>query len=112
MIERFVAASVRTEEATSGYAVDKEACLHRLHAGKTYTMEGVQDHPAERGIIPRAIEHIFQHIQENEDPCIKYIVRGSYLQIYNDTVMDMLQPGRSLTIRESARRGVYVQGIR
>jgi Kinesin motor domain len=66
----------------------------------------------ERGIIPRAIEHIFNHIEDNEDPSIKYIVRGSYLQIYNDTIMDMLQPGKPLAIRESARRGVYVQGIR
>lgn len=39
-----------------------------------------------RGIIPRAIEQIFLHIQKYASPRVRFLVRGSYLQIYNETV--------------------------
>ena len=39
-----------------------------------------------RGIIPRAIEVIFGHIQKNAGPRMRFLVRASYLQIYNEQV--------------------------
>lgn len=39
-----------------------------------------------RGIIPRAIEQIFGHIQRNISPRMRFLVRASYLQIYNEMV--------------------------
>jgi Kinesin motor domain len=51
--------------------------------GKTHTMEGGRTGP-ERGIIPRAIEDIFKHIETDTTPHSKYLVRASYLQIYNE----------------------------
>lgn len=39
-----------------------------------------------RGIIPRAIEQIFGHIQKFASPKMRFLVRASYLQIYNETV--------------------------
>ncbi len=32
-------------------------------SGKSFTMQGVVDPPSQRGIIPRAFEHIFETIQ-------------------------------------------------
>ncbi len=40
----------------------------------------------ERGIIPRAIEQIFNHIQTYASPRKRFLVRASYLQIYNEQV--------------------------
>ncbi len=39
-----------------------------------------------RGIIPRAIEQIFGHIQKHASPRMRFLVRASYLQIYNEQV--------------------------
>ena len=65
-----------------------------------------------RGIIPRAIEQIFGHIQRNASPKMRFLVRASYLQIYNETISDLLKPERcNLTIREDKKRGVYVDGL-
>eukprot|EP00803_Ostreobium_quekettii_P003237 evm.model.scf_359.6 EVM.evm.TU.scf_359.6 scf_359:28323-37645(+) len=79
--------------------------------GKTYTMEGTMD-GSERGIIPRAVEDIFSCIENDPDPSSKYLVRASYLQIYNDIISDLLKEGRhNLLIREDHKRGVYVEGL-
>lgn len=65
-----------------------------------------------RGIIPRAIEQIFTHIQHHASPSTKFLIRASYLQIYNENISDLLKPARSnLSIREDKRRGVYVEGL-
>ena len=98
--------------------------------GKTYTMEGdrgtmlaygqqrfglpgnapVTD-GTQRGIIPRAIEDIFNFIAADSHARSKYLVRVSYLQIYNETVSDLLKPERTnLQIREDKKRGVFVEG--
>ena len=82
--------------------------------GKTFTMEGFNREGSveARGIIPRAIEQIFGHIQRNASPRMRYLVRASYLQIYNEQISDLLKPERSnLTIREDKRRGVFVEGL-
>eukprot|EP00884_Botryococcus_braunii_P022705 jgi/Botrbrau1/9118/Bobra.0305s0022.1 len=79
--------------------------------GKTHTMEGGRNGP-ERGIIPRAIEDIFKHIETDTTPHSKYLVRASYLQIYNEVISDLLKPERvNLVIREDRRRGVFVDGL-
>ena len=51
--------------------------------GKTFTMEGERDGP-QRGIIPRAVEDIFTCIESDTATGSKYLVRASYLQIYNE----------------------------
>lgn len=83
--------------------------------GKTFTMEGFNESTTSmerRGIIPRAIEQIFGHIQQNASPSMRFLVRASYLQIYNEQISDLLKPERSnLSIREDKRRGVFVDGL-
>ncbi|GFR42885.1 hypothetical protein Agub_g3877, partial [Astrephomene gubernaculifera] len=79
--------------------------------GKTFTMEGAMEGP-DRGIIPRTVEDIFTYIVNDPEPSSKYLVRSSYLQIYNEVVSDLLKPERSpLAIREDRRKGVYVEGL-
>lgn len=79
--------------------------------GKTYTMEGEASHEI-RGIIPRATEDIFKHIEYTASEKKKFLVRASYLQIYNEVISDLLKPERTnLHIREDKRKGVFVEGL-
>lgn len=42
------------------------------------------------------------------------MVRASYLQIYNETISDLLKAGdgrAGLQIREDRRKGVFVEGL-
>lgn len=82
--------------------------------GKTYTMEGGLKAMMEdsRGIIPRSMEEIFEHIRGARNEAATFQVRASYLQIYNEVISDLLKPDRShLMIREDKRRGVFVEGL-
>lgn len=59
--------------------------------GKTHTMMGVPDDPNLRGIIPNCFAHIFGCIdEEGSDANKRFLVRCSYLEIYNEEVYDLL----------------------
>ncbi|MCO5567342.1 hypothetical protein L7F22_021032 [Adiantum nelumboides] len=75
-------------------------------SGKTYTMHG---DPKSPGIIPLAVKDVFSIIQET--PNREYLLRVSYLEIYNEVINDLLNPaGQNLRIREDTE-GTYVEGI-
>ena len=79
--------------------------------GKTYTMEGFDDH-ARRGIIPRSVEELFDYIHNVADSSIRFLVRASFLQIYNENISDLLKPQRTnLAIRSGKKKGVFVEGL-
>lgn len=76
-------------------------------SGKTHTMHGDQRSP---GIIPLAVKDAFSIIQET--PSREFLLRVSYLEIYNEVVNDLLNPaGQNLRIREDAQ-GTFVEGIK
>ena len=82
--------------------------------GKTFTMEGFHFDLTDplRGMIPRAVEEIFEHIQSAEYSNSKFMVRVSYVQIYNENISDLLKTDRvSLQIREEKKKGVFVEGL-
>lgn len=82
--------------------------------GKTYTMEGFKydDNDPQRGMIPRAVEEIFHHIESADSSDSKFMVRVSYVQIYNEMISDLLKADRSsLQIREEKKKGVFVEGL-
>ncbi|KAM8788768.1 kinesin-like protein KIF17 [Rhynchonycteris naso] len=80
-------------------------------SGKSFTMQGLPDPPSQRGIIPRAFEHIFESVQCAENT--KFLVRASYLEIYNEDVRDLLgaDTKQRLELREHPEKGVYVKGL-
>ncbi|XP_040279436.1 kinesin-like protein KIF17 isoform X1 [Bufo bufo] len=80
-------------------------------SGKSFSMQGVPDPPAQRGIIPRAFEHVFESIQCAENT--KFLVRASYLEIYNEEIRDLLgeDTKQKLELKEHPDRGVYVRAL-
>uniref|UniRef100_A0A8C3B0A1 Kinesin-like protein n=1 Tax=Cyclopterus lumpus TaxID=8103 RepID=A0A8C3B0A1_CYCLU len=82
--------------------------------GKTYTMQGAWMDPQKRGVIPNAFDHIFTHISRSQSDK-QYLVRASYLEIYLEEVLDLLDPNhgnaRPLELRESPESGVYVRDL-
>ena len=58
--------------------------------GKSHTMSGLLDDPINWGIIPRSFETIFKTI--NCDSKKQFLVRVSYLEIYNEEIYDLLSP--------------------
>ena len=82
--------------------------------GKTHTMEGFKYSSGDphRGIIPRSMEEIFNWIQSQQNQNTTFMVRASYLQIYNEVISDLLKVERtSLQIREDRKKGVFVEGL-
>ncbi|NXH56301.1 CENPE protein, partial [Rhabdornis inornatus] len=78
-------------------------------SGKTYTMMGNED---SMGIIPKAIQHVFKIICEIPDR--EFLLRVSYMEIYNETITDLLCDNRKkkpLGIREDVNRNTYVEDL-
>eukprot|EP00898_Chlorokybus_atmophyticus_P006255 jgi/Chlat1/6630/Chrsp482S00879 len=88
--------------------------------GKTHTMEGTD---SDRGIIPQAFNHIFEEIEGAGGADRDYLVRASFLEIYNEEIRDLLAPSSSgkggdigkrphyLELKESTETGVYVKDL-
>ena len=74
-------------------------------------MMGVEDPPENKGVIPRAFDHVFDQAAVVEG--MKYMVQASYLEIYNEEVRDLLgrDSKKKLDLHEHPERGVYVQGL-
>jgi hypothetical protein len=81
-------------------------------SGKTYTMYGNMYDDGLQGIVPRAMKQIFEFIQ-NVDFEVDFVLSCSMLEIYKETLYDLLNPERTmdLKIKESPRRGIYVEGL-
>jgi kinesin family protein 5 len=81
-------------------------------AGKSFTMFGPDiSVPELKGIIPRSCEQIFKYI-ERDNSGTEYTIKCSFLEIYKETIRDLLSPGNdNLKVRESPSRGVWVQDL-
>ncbi|NXV50361.1 CENPE protein, partial [Uria aalge] len=78
-------------------------------SGKTYTMMGNEDSV---GIIPKAVQHVFKVICEI--PEREFLLRVSYMEIYNETITDLLcdiRKKKPLGIREDVNRNTYVEDL-
>ncbi|XP_043925186.1 kinesin-like protein KIF3A isoform X2 [Protopterus annectens] len=80
--------------------------------GKTFTMEGIRTVPELRGIIPNSFAHIFGHIAKAEGDT-RFLVRVSYLEIYNEEVRDLLgkDQAQRLEVKERPDVGVYIKDL-
>eukprot|EP00039_Didymoeca_costata_P028151 m.20157 g.20157 ORF g.20157 m.20157 type:complete len:881 (+) comp6765_c0_seq1:274-2916(+) len=100
--------------------------------GKTYTMGTMPPYSAsqgfrtstEEGMIPLLVKSLFTRIKK--DNTQTYRVKVSYIQIYQDEVLDLLSTeapavvhhrgqietkDKGLAVRESSTRGVYIDGM-
>ncbi|XP_053432463.1 kinesin-like protein KIF27 [Nycticebus coucang] len=85
-------------------------------SGKTYTIGGgrvasVVD--GQKGIIPRAIQEIFQSISEH--PSIDFNVKVSYIEVYKEDLRDLLELETSmkdLHIREDEKGNTVIVGAK
>lgn len=86
--------------------------------GKTFSMQGTASSP---GVIPLAITDIFSYIRET--PSREFLLRVSYLEIYNERIHDLLSmptanaAGSSaaqeeIKLREDSKRGVYATPLK
>ncbi|XP_029618642.1 centromere-associated protein E isoform X2 [Salmo trutta] len=78
-------------------------------SGKTFTMMGSSLTP---GVIPLAMEDVFHTIKTC--PKKEFLLRVSYLEIYNETVTDLLCDSwkrKPLEIREGNNKNVYVADL-
>jgi len=84
-------------------------------SGKTFTMSGSSSNFNYRGIIPRAITRLFQELGGKIDYESKVSI--SYLEIYNETIFDLLSPlpaneqKGEINFQEDAKGNVVVKGL-
>ncbi|XP_078062092.1 kinesin-like protein KIFC1 isoform X2 [Mustelus asterias] len=78
------------QSALDGYNV----CIFaygQTGSGKTFTMEGPDDMTCDtKGMIPRAVDQIFSTAQELKTMGWTYKFTASFLEIYNETIRDLL----------------------
>ena len=79
-------------------------------SGKTYTMVGNFENNEIKGIIPRSFDYIFEEIKKDKEH--KYNIKISFIQIYLETIQDLLEPtNKEIRIREDPEQGVYLEGV-
>ncbi|KAJ6885649.1 kinesin-like protein KIN-14C isoform X1 [Populus alba x Populus x berolinensis] len=119
--EVFVEISQLVQSALDGYKV----CIFaygQTGSGKTYTMMGRPEAAGQKGLIPRSLEQIFQTSQSLMAQGWKYKMQASMLEIYNETIRDLLStnkssstengaPGKQYTIKHDANGNTYVTDL-
>jgi len=71
----------------------------------------VSNDPESRGVIPNSFQHIFTQISRSQNQ--KYLVRSSYLEIYQEEIRDLMckDNNKKLELKENPECGVYVKGL-
>lgn len=75
-------------------------------------MQGPPSPPELKGVIPNSFSHIFDHIKASSGS--EYLVRCSYLEIYNEVVRDLLGDQKNppkCDLKEDPNRGVFVSNL-
>ena len=72
-------------------------------SGKTHTMQGSGDGPM-RGIIPRAMQQVGQYKSELETQGWEYEMEVSFVEIYNESIRDLLRHGSSHDQKHEIKR--------
>uniref|UniRef100_A0A8C1AWM1 Kinesin family member 21B n=1 Tax=Cyprinus carpio carpio TaxID=630221 RepID=A0A8C1AWM1_CYPCA len=99
-------------------------------SGKTYTMGtgfDVTISEEEQGIIPRAVQHLFQGIQKRRldaqsagMPLPEFKVSAQFLELYNEEILDLFDNTRdpesrgrksNIKIHEDGSGGIYTTGV-
>ncbi|KAJ1680011.1 kinesin-like nuclear fusion protein [Spiromyces aspiralis] len=84
--EVFDEVSQLIQSALDGYPV----CIFaygQTGSGKTFTMEGSDKN---EGIIPRAVRQIYETTERLKEKGWEYTLEGQFVEIYNETIQDLL----------------------
>ena len=68
-------------------------------SGKTYTIQGNDDFP---GLIPRTLGFLYERCK---------IIKISFIEVYNESMLDLLAPSNQINIREDPNDGVVVDNL-
>ncbi|KAK4157526.1 P-loop containing nucleoside triphosphate hydrolase protein [Chaetomidium leptoderma] len=85
--EVFGEISQLVQSALDGYNVCI-FCYGQTGSGKTYTMSSAD------GMIPRATHMIYDTITKLQEKSWTYTMEGSFVEVYNEELHDLLTPGR------------------
>ncbi|XP_022237698.1 kinesin-like protein KIF21A isoform X2 [Limulus polyphemus] len=99
-------------------------------SGKTYTMGTGFDlnlNAEERGIVPRAVEHLFRVIHERQqearekgEPPPEFKVTTQFMELYNEEIIDLLDAAKEsdermkrshIKIHEDSKGDIYTVGV-
>ncbi|KAL9232380.1 hypothetical protein vseg_007499 [Gypsophila vaccaria] len=116
----FVEISQLVQSALDGYKV----CIFaygQTGSGKTFTMMGKPGISEMKGLIPRSLEQIFATRQSLQSQGWKYELQVSMLEIYNETIRDLLSTsksgftenttGKQYTIKHDANGNTHVSDL-
>lgn len=86
-------------------------------SGKTFSMGGAYTHDQENeptvGVIPRVVRALFREIEKRPD--WEFLLKISYLEIYNEEILDLLYSPRDkaapISIREDPKEGIKICGL-
>ncbi|NXO03497.1 KIF4 protein, partial [Rhinopomastus cyanomelas] len=86
-------------------------------SGKTYSMGGTytadQEHEPSVGVIPRVIKLLFQEKEQRQD--WEFTLKVSYLEIYNEDILDLLCSSRErssqISIRDDPKGSIKIVGL-
>ncbi|XP_064612228.1 kinesin-like protein KIF12 [Liolophura sinensis] len=103
--------------AVNGYSCTAFA-FGQTGSGKTHTMTGPPQQfqnngrPGleEEGLIQRSFRYLLQELKQHSE---NILIRASYLEIYNEQVIDLLNTNQRkyLAVRWSKNRGFYVENL-
>ena len=79
--------------------------------GKTHTMMGLPDN-LNKGIIPKAFDHVYGCIDDDANSSKKFLVRASFIEIYMEEIKDLLgNTDQKCELKENPQKGVYVKDL-
>lgn len=96
-------------------------CYGQTTSGKTHTLTGPPElfnrkpnpNDERHGLIFRSFKYLFDQLKERKD--IHFILKASFLEIYNEKVIDLLNPGtarKPLAVRWSKKtRSFFVENL-
>eukprot|EP00300_Choanocystis_sp_HF-7_P041219 c7894_g1_i1.p1 GENE.c7894_g1_i1~~c7894_g1_i1.p1 ORF type:complete len:467 (-),score=116.35 c7894_g1_i1:135-1535(-) len=91
------------QSALDGYRV----CIFaygQTGSGKTFTMEGDSRVPNGEGMIPRAMQQIFASVASMAEKDWKYELSASFVEIYNESIRDLLRSGSTDSTKHEIKR--------
>ncbi|XP_034182225.1 kinesin-like protein KIF12 isoform X2 [Osmia lignaria lignaria] len=95
-------------------------CYGQTGSGKTHTLTGppemferMNPYSEDHGLVFRSFVYLFKLLQERQG--CNFVLKASFLEIYNEKVIDLLNPGTSrkpLMVRWSKKtRGFFVENL-